>query len=80
MDTSSSAATRYQCFKDVTSLVQSGGAGTYGVANVQAGTGADRYAVWALTVVYRAPATPPRNLVVLTASALFRAAIRFRSR
>ena len=56
--------TRYQGFADVTSLVQAGGAGTYTVANVQAGTGADRYAGWSLVVVRTDPAADLRNLTV----------------
>ena len=34
-------------------LVPAGGAGTYTVANVQAGTGDDRYAGWSLVVAYQ---------------------------
>ncbi len=56
VDTDSQRATRFQGFADVTSLVQAGGAGTYWGANVQAGTGNDRYAGWALAVVYKDPA------------------------
>jgi predicted actin-binding protein len=51
--TSSVQATRYRAFKDVTTLVANAGAGTYSVADVQAGTGQDRYAGWALIVAYR---------------------------
>ena len=43
---------RYGGFVNVTSLVQAAGAGTYSVANVQAGTGEDRYAGWTLVVAY----------------------------
>jgi uncharacterized repeat protein (TIGR01451 family) len=56
--------TRYQGFADVTALVQAGGSGTYTVANVQAGTGADRYAGWSLVVVRTDPAADLRNLTV----------------
>ena len=52
LDTGTSSLTRYQGFADVTSKVQSGGSGTYTVANVQAGTGSDRYGGWALVVAY----------------------------
>jgi hypothetical protein len=55
VDTDSQRVSRYQGFADVTALVQAGGAGTYWGANVQAGTGEDRYAGWALTVVYTDP-------------------------
>ncbi|WP_165253200.1 SdrD B-like domain-containing protein [Paludisphaera soli] len=54
----------YQAFANVTSLVQAAGVGTYTVANVQANTGADRHAGWALVVVYGDPSAPPRNLTV----------------
>ena len=56
VDTDSLSTTRYQGFADVTSLVQAGGAGTYWGANVQAGTGNDRFAGWSLAVVYKDPA------------------------
>lgn len=56
--------TRYQGFADVTALVRAAGAGTYTVANVQAGTGADRYAGWSLVVVRTDPAADLRNLTV----------------
>ena len=55
---------RYGAFVDVTSIVQAAGAGTYSVANVQAGTGGDRYAGWTLVVAYQDPNQPPRNLTV----------------
>jgi uncharacterized repeat protein (TIGR01451 family) len=55
---------RYQGFIDVTALVKAAGAGTYTAANVQAGTGADRYAGWAIVVAYRDTSMPPRNLTV----------------
>lgn len=64
------SGTRYHAFDNVTALVQAGGNGIYGVANVQAGTGGDRYAGWSLVVVYRAPSQPPRNLTVLDGYAL----------
>ena len=56
--------TRYQSFADVTSLVKAGGGGTYTVANVQAGTGADRHAGWSLVVAYQDSAQPARNLTI----------------
>ena len=55
---------RYGGFVNVTSQVQAAGAGTYSVANVQAGTGQDRYAGWSLVVAYRDSSQPPRNLTV----------------
>lgn len=54
----------YQEFADVTSIAQAQGSGTWWGANVAAGTGKDRYAGWALVVVYRNPALPLRNLTV----------------
>ena len=56
LDTDSLSTTRYQGYADVTSLVQAAGNGTYSVANVQTGTGQNRYAGWALLVAYRDPA------------------------
>jgi uncharacterized repeat protein (TIGR01451 family) len=54
----------YQAFVDVTGQVRAGGSGTYSVANVQAATGEDRYAGWALVVAYNSPGQPMRNLTV----------------
>ena len=48
----------------MTSLVQHAGGGTYTVANVQAGTGADRHAGWSLVVAYQDVTQPPRNLTI----------------
>ena len=56
--------TRYNAFANVTALVQAAGAGTYSVANVQAGRVGDRYAGWTLVVAYQDPGQPPRNLTV----------------
>jgi hypothetical protein len=60
--TSSLQASRYRAFADVTSLVTAGG--TYTVGNVQAGTGKDRFAGWALLVAYRNSNQPIRRLTV----------------
>ena len=54
----------YQGFADVTSLVRAAGAGDYTVADVQSGTGEDRYAGWALVVAYRDRTAPARNLTL----------------
>jgi uncharacterized repeat protein (TIGR01451 family)/fimbrial isopeptide formation D2 family protein len=54
----------YQEFANITSQVQAAGSGAYWGANVVAGTGQDRYAGWAMTVVYTAPGLPLRNLTV----------------
>ena len=40
------------------------GTGVYRVANVQAATGADRYAGWSLVVAYSDPDSIPRNLTI----------------
>jgi large repetitive protein len=64
VDQSTTAATRYGAFADVTGIVRTAGAGTYSVANVQAGTGGDRFAGWTLVVAYRDSTQPPRNLTV----------------
>ena len=58
------SGTTYQGFADVTALVQAAGSGTYTVANLQAGTGANRYGGWSLVVAYEDPAEPLRNLSV----------------
>src|SRR5918997_1425016 len=54
----------YQRFADITGIVQAAGNGDYWGANVTAATGQDRYAGWAMTVVYSAPGLPLRNLTV----------------
>jgi len=54
----------YQGFADVTALVRAAGAGAYTVADVQSGTGEDRYAGWSLVVAYRDRAAPARNLTI----------------
>ena len=59
-----SIGTRYQGFADVTSAVASAGNGAYTVANVQAGTGNDRYGAWAIVVVYENAAEVTRNITV----------------
>jgi predicted actin-binding protein len=53
VDTDNARATRYQGFADVTSQVQAAGVGTYTVANVQAGTGSDRWGGWGIVIAYR---------------------------
>src|SRR5919204_5480469 len=62
--TSTPQPNRYRAFADVTALVAAGGAGTYTVANVQTGTGQDRFAGWALFVAYRDNAQAIRRLNV----------------
>ena len=62
--TSSITATRYVGFADVTSLLPAAGNGTITVADIQAGTGVDRYAGWGLIVGYRDANQPLRRLNV----------------
>ncbi len=64
LDLSTEVKGAYQVFHDVTTLVQRAGPGEYTLANVQAATGEDRYAGWALVVAYEAAGDPPRNLTV----------------
>jgi uncharacterized repeat protein (TIGR01451 family) len=52
----------YQSFADVTALVAGAGNGVYGVANIQAGLGLDRYAGWTLAIAYRNPVQSLRAL------------------
>lgn len=54
----------YQGFADVTSRVAAAGKGTYTLANLQTGTGADRLGGWSLVVAYRDTSQPARNLSV----------------
>ena len=62
--TSTSQASRYRAFADVTSLMPSGGTGTYWVANLQAGTGSDRFGGWSLFVAYRNSGQSQRRINV----------------
>ncbi|MBL7254562.1 Ig-like domain-containing protein [Paractinoplanes lichenicola] len=54
----------YQGFADVTPLVAGAGSGVYSVADIQAGTGRDRYAGWALAIAYQNSAEPMHSLRV----------------
>ncbi|WP_250028212.1 Ig-like domain-containing protein [Paractinoplanes maris] len=54
----------YQGFADVTALVSGAGNGVYGVADIQAGTGKDRYAGWSLAIAYQNSAEPMHSLRV----------------
>ncbi|MDA0178738.1 hypothetical protein OJ997_00400 [Solirubrobacter phytolaccae] len=62
-DTWNGGTARYSAFKNVTAQVKAAGNGVYTVANVQAGTGADRYAAWSLVVIYKGGSVE-RNLRV----------------
>ncbi|GAA2503966.1 Ig-like domain-containing protein [Winogradskya humida] len=59
-----SSLTAYQGFANVTSLVAGAGNGQYSVGNIQAGTGKDRYAGWALVIAYQNATLPMRSLRV----------------
>ena len=59
-----SSGTTYQGFRDVTSIVQAAGNGSYTVANVQEGTGQNRYGGWSLVVAYADPTDVARNLTI----------------
>ncbi len=59
-----SNGTRFSGFANVTDSVRQAGPGAYTVANVQSGTGEDRYGAWDLVVAYRDPTQPARNLTV----------------
>ena len=61
---STSITNVYTGFVDVTAEVAAAGPGPYTVADVQAGTGLDRYAGWSLIVAYSDPAAPPRSIRV----------------
>ncbi|MEU8658905.1 Ig-like domain-containing protein [Actinoplanes philippinensis] len=54
--------TTYQQFADVTAQVAGAGNGTYRVADIEAGTGQDRYAGWALVVAYYNADEPMHSL------------------
>ncbi|WP_433827506.1 Ig-like domain-containing protein [Actinoplanes sp. CA-015351] len=58
----SGSLTAYQGFADVTALVSGAGNGVYQVANIQAGTGKDRYAGWALAIAYHDDAQAMHSL------------------
>ena len=61
-DVVDASGTIYQGFAAVTDRVRA--AGTYTVANVQSGTGPNRYGGWALVVAYRLAGAQSRNLTV----------------
>lgn len=64
VDDSSNVARAYAAFVDVTSIVRTAGTGSYTAANIQAGTGEDRYGGWSLVVAYRNSEEPARNLTI----------------
>ncbi|WP_299921853.1 hypothetical protein [uncultured Nocardioides sp.] len=56
----------YSAYRDVTSIVQGAGAGTYWGADIAAATGVDRYAGWSLVVAVEDPSAPLRDLTVFS--------------
>lgn len=62
--TTPDSGVNYHAFADITAQVTAAGAGTYGVADVQAGRGTNTWGGWSLVVAYRDPAAPFRNLTV----------------
>lgn len=59
--------TTFSAFADVTAALQTQTGGTtveYWAANIQAGTGGNRYGGWSLVVVHTDPTQPLRNLTV----------------
>jgi uncharacterized repeat protein (TIGR01451 family) len=64
----SNGYTYYSAFKNITSLVASGGNGTYTVANIQAARGDDappgQFGGWTLVIAYKNAAQNTRNMVV----------------
>jgi uncharacterized repeat protein (TIGR01451 family) len=69
-DTDPGPRLAYQGFADVTAPVKAAGGGVYTVANVQAATGGNMDAGWALVVAYGDPSKPARNLTVFDGFAL----------
>ncbi|MGG5258682.1 CARDB domain-containing protein [Phycicoccus avicenniae] len=64
IDSSGLATNDYSAYKNVTSIVQGAGAGTYWGADISAATGADRYGAWSLVVAIGDPTAPLRDLSV----------------
>ena len=66
VDTNTLATSDYSAYRNVTSLVQGAGAGTYWSADMVAATGTDRYAGWSLVVALEDPTAPLRDLSVFS--------------
>jgi uncharacterized repeat protein (TIGR01451 family) len=62
LSSGNAGASVYQSYADITNIIQSGGAGTYTVANIAATTGAQgnggAYAGWSIVVAYENTAMP----------------------
>src|SRR3954449_38962 len=63
-DSDSLSATRFGGFADVTTQVAAAGSGTYSVADVQSGTGNNRWAGWSLVIVIQDPAVAMHRLQI----------------
>ncbi|UFN45121.1 DUF11 domain-containing protein [Nocardioides okcheonensis] len=66
VDNQTSGNTDYSAYRNVTTLVQGAGAGTYWGADLAAATGADRYGGWSLVVAIEDPSAPLRDLTVFS--------------
>ncbi len=66
LDNQTSGNRDYSAYRDVTSLVQDAGPGTYWGADIAAATGRDRYAGWSLVVALADPSAPLRDLTVFS--------------
>ncbi|MBB2987761.1 DUF7507 domain-containing protein [Terracoccus luteus] len=64
VDSSGLSTNDYSAYKDVTSIVQAAGSGTYWGADISAATGSDRYGAWSLVVAIGDPTAPLRDLTV----------------
>ncbi len=64
LDKLTTNANDYSAFYDVTSIVKTAGSGDYWGADIQAGTGVDRYGAWSLVVAFGDPTAPLRDLSV----------------
>ena len=66
IDNQTSGNLDYSAYKNVTSVVQGAGAGTYWGADIAAATGVDRYGAWSLVVAIEDPNAPLRDLTVFS--------------
>lgn len=66
IDNQSGGNSDYSAYRNVTSIVQGAGAGTYWGADIAAATGADRYGAWSLVVAIEDPNAPLRDLTVFS--------------
>jgi len=64
-----STGSRFSGVADVTSIVSAAGGGVYTAANLQAGTGGDRYGGWSLVVIYQDATQPLRSVTLFDGAA-----------